>query len=64
MAEPKKWIQGAMEGVKPGGLHRALKIPMGQKIPAERIAEAKRSNNPRIRKMASLAQTFAKIRPK
>jgi len=41
----------------PGGLHRALHIPEGQKIPASVLAKAKRSKNPRVRKMAVLADT-------
>ncbi len=49
--------------IREGGLHRSLGIPAGEKIGAARIAEAARSRNPRIRKQASLAKTFAKIRP-
>jgi hypothetical protein len=56
----KGWMSGAVR--HPGGLHRALGVPMGQKIPAARVAEAKNSKNPRIRRMATLAQTFAKAR--
>lgn len=64
MAEAKKWIGKAEKsgGIEKGGLHRSLHIPQGQKIPRARIEEAMRSNNPRIRKQASLAETFAKMR--
>ena len=57
-----KFMAGAVK--HPGALHKALGIPVGTKIPAARIAEAKNSRNPRIRKMATLAQVFAKTRPK
>jgi hypothetical protein len=58
MAE--KWMSHLK--ISEGGLHRSLHIPASKKIPAARIAEAKRSKNPRIRKQATLAQTFAKAR--
>lgn len=60
--EPKKWMQGVAKTLDKGGLHRALHVPSGEKIPADRIAKAKNSDNPRVRKMATLAQTFAKAR--
>lgn len=53
----KKWIKGAIKN--PGGLHRALHVPEGSKIPADKLAAAKRSKNPRIRHMANLAHTLA-----
>jgi hypothetical protein len=43
-----------------GRLHRALGIPEGQKIPAKRIAEAKHSSDPHMRKMANFAANFGK----
>jgi hypothetical protein len=45
-----------------GGLHRSLGIPEGQKIGAARIAKATHSSNPKTRKQANLAQTYAKYR--
>lgn len=60
MAEKKHWMAGAVR--HPGALHRALGVPAGKNIPRARIEEATRSKNPRIRKMASLAETFAKAR--
>jgi hypothetical protein len=45
-----------------GGLHRSLGIPLGQKIGAERIEEATHSKNPKTRRQANLAQTYAKYR--
>lgn len=40
-----------------GGLHRALHIPEGQKIPAGKLAAAKNSKNKHVREMANLAAT-------
>ena len=54
-----KWIQGAH--LNKGGLHRALGIPEGQKIPAKALAKAANSKDPHIRKMAQLAKTFKKM---
>lgn len=62
MAEKKGWTSGL--DISKGGLHRSLHIPAGQKIPAARLAEAKRSSNPRIRKQATLAETFKHMRSK
>jgi hypothetical protein len=55
----KKWIQKAVE--HPGALHRALGVPMGEKIPASKMKKAMDSPNPHMRKMASLAKTLRKI---
>ena len=54
MAE--KWIQSAIK--RPGALHRALHVPEGEKIPAEKLAKARKSDNPRVRQMAGLARTL------
>ena len=51
------WIQGAIK--RPGALHRALGVPQGQKIPAKKMAKARSSSNPRIRKEAALAKTLS-----
>jgi hypothetical protein len=50
------WIAGAIK--HKGALHRALGVPEGEKIPAKKMAAAKSSDNPRVRKMASLARTL------
>lgn len=52
----KKWIKGAIK--HPGKLHRDLHVPEGEKIPAEKMAAAKHSKNPAIRKEAALAHTL------
>lgn len=72
MAEPKKgWADGQprksggrAKGFHPGGekgkLHREIGVPAGEKIPAEKLAEAKRSRNPEIRRDAIRAATMKK----
>ncbi len=54
-----KWIQKAIK--RPGALHRALHVPAGKKIPASKIAKAKSSSSPRLRKEATLAQTLKRF---
>ncbi len=51
-----KWIAGAIK--HPGALHRALKVPMGEKIPAKKLAKAAHSSNPTLARRASLAKTL------
>jgi hypothetical protein len=51
-----QWIQKAIK--HPGGLHRALHVPEGEKIPAKKVAKASHSDNPRLRRMANLAKTL------
>jgi hypothetical protein len=54
-----KWIQGAIKN--PGGLHKALHVSMGAKIPKTKIIKATHSQNPKIRKMANLAKTLGNM---
>lgn len=57
----KKWMQSAVKN--PGGLHKALGIPQGQKIPlAKKEAAAKKPG--KLGKMGRLALTFAKANKK
>lgn len=58
----KKWIQKAIK--HPGALHKALKVPAGQKIPAGKLAKAAKSSNPKLAKQANLAKTLGKMRTK
>ena len=60
MAE--KWIGSAIK--HPGALHRALHVPEGEKIPAKKMARAKNSDNPRVRRMAALAHTLSGLHKK
>lgn len=55
MAE-KKWIQGAIK--HPGALHKMLKVPAGEKIPAKKLEKAEHSDDPLLRKRASLARVL------
>lgn len=43
-----------------GKLHKALGVPAGKKIPASKIASAKRSSSPALRKEATFAQNAKK----
>lgn len=52
----KKWNPGGT----PGKLHRELGVPVGQKIPAARLAAATRSKNPTVRRDAIRARTMGK----
>jgi hypothetical protein len=55
----KDWIAGATK--HKGGLHRALGVPAGKKIPAAKIeAAAKRPG--KVGKEARLAETLSKLR--
>lgn len=56
----KDWIKGAIK--RPGALHRALKVPQGEKIPEKKLAKAEGSASPRIRREANLAKTLKSFR--
>lgn len=36
----KKWIQNALKNHKEGSLHRALHVPLGEKIPLDKLKAA------------------------
>ena len=44
--------------MRKGGLHRALGVPEGEKIPAAKMAEAKKSSDPHVAHMARFAETL------
>jgi hypothetical protein len=52
----RNWIAGATQNK--GGLHRALGIPLGQKIPASKKTP-KKGDSPKLRKQKILARTLA-----
>jgi hypothetical protein len=60
----KKPLQRVAQRISKGGLHRSLGVPMGKKIPAAKVEAATHSSNPRVRRQAALAETFAKYRPR
>ena len=51
-----KWIAKAIK--HPGALHRELGVPEGKTIPAKKLAAAKKSDNPTLRRRANLATTL------
>lgn len=44
--------------INKGGLHRSLKVPMGQKIPMKKIEKATHSKNKLEKKQAILAENM------
>lgn len=52
----------AMHHLRKGGLHRALGIPEGEKIPKEKIEAAKNSSSEHVRHMANFASTLGKFK--
>ena len=56
MKDGGKWIQGAH--IEKGALHRQLKVPEGEPIPAKKLEKAAHSTNPTLRKRAALARTL------
>ena len=56
----KDWIRGAVK--RPGALRKKLGVKKGKKITKAQLNKAAKSKNPRTRKQANLAKTFAKMR--
>jgi len=55
----KNWIQKAIK--HPGALHKELGVPMGKKIPADKLKAAAKKKGV-IGKRARLAETLKKLR--
>ena len=55
----KNWIAGAV-GKNKGGLHRALKVPMGKRIPLAMMDKAAAGGG-KLARMANLAKTLRKM---
>jgi hypothetical protein len=55
MAKHGKWIQEAVK--KPGALHKQLGVPMGEKIPAKKLAKAAKAPG-KLGQRARLAETL------
>jgi hypothetical protein len=49
------WIQASGVSKNKGGLHRALGVPSGEKIPSSKLSSALKSANPHLRHMARFA---------
>jgi hypothetical protein len=61
MAEEKKHdvsLYRAMHHLNKGGLHRALHVPEGTPIPAEKVEAARHSTNSHIKHMANFAHVM------
>lgn len=58
MAKKNVSLYRAIHHLKKGGLHRALGVPEGEKIPAEKLEQARNSSNEHIRHMANFAHTL------
>jgi hypothetical protein len=48
----------AMHHLNKGGLHRALGVPEGEKIPEAKLESAKHSKNSHVQHMANFAATM------
>jgi hypothetical protein len=48
----------SLHHLRKGGLHRALGVASGEKIPAAKLASAANSDNEHVRKMAQFAKTM------
>ena len=57
----KNWIAGAIR--HPGALHRQLKVPAGQKIPAKKLSAAAAKGGT-LGRRARLAHTLSGFHPK
>lgn len=51
-------LHRALSHLNKGGLHRALGVPEGKPIPADKLEKAKNSDNPHVKKMAEFAGTM------
>lgn len=51
------WIERAV-GKNPGGLHKSLGVPQGQKIPTAKITKAAQGTG-KVAKQANLAKTLS-----
>jgi hypothetical protein len=47
-----------MHHLNKGGLHRALGVPEGEKIPEAKLSAARNSKNEHVRHMANFAHTM------
>ena len=49
----------SLHQLRKGGLHRALGVPEGEKIPAAKVAAARHSSNAHVANMANFAHTMS-----
>ena len=62
MAKSKVSPYRAIFHLRKGGLHKALGISSGDKIPSDKLQSAKNSNNEHLRKMAQFAINAKKFK--
>lgn len=62
--ESYRGLHHAISHMNKGGLHRALGVPEGTKIPADKLAKAKNSDDEHIRHMAAFADTLEGLNKK
>lgn len=56
------WMERAFPKATKGALHRDMGIAQGKKIPAERLAKATHSSDPKERHRAQAAENAAGVR--
>ncbi len=59
MAKHNVSLYRALHHLRKGGLHRALHVPEGEKIPEAKVEAASHSSNEHLRHMASFAKTMS-----
>lgn len=59
MAMHNASLHRALSHLHKGGLHKALHVPLDEKIPADKLASAKNSNSEHVRHMANMAETMS-----
>jgi hypothetical protein len=59
MAKHNVSLYRALHHLRKGGLHRALGVAEGEKIPAEKVQAARHSKNEHVRHMANFAHTMS-----
>jgi hypothetical protein len=58
MAKHNVSLYRAMHQLRKGNLHKALGVPEGETIPADKLESARNSDNEHVRKMANFAHTM------
>ena len=59
MAKHNVSLYRAMHHLRKGGLHKALGVPEGDNIPADKLESARNSDNEHVKKMANFAHTMS-----
>lgn len=54
----KNWYWIQKMNLKKGALHKALHVPLGERIPKGKLEKATRSRNPHVKHMAVVARTL------